>query len=127
MATNWCFWGPKPSPGTSQTNHSAISRQRVWKSNGDSERGAKSTDIAVVLIEMAKLNGVDPQVWLTVILARITDQMNPYTKRSIVLMSFRTGVMLKPERNMRIVNPKSASQNTRIIVLYATENYLGCD
>lgn len=38
-----------------------------------SERGGKSAAIAYTLIEMAKLNGVDPQPWLTDVLARIAD------------------------------------------------------
>ena len=38
-----------------------------------SERGGKSAAIAYTLIETAKLNGVDPQVWLTDVLARIVD------------------------------------------------------
>ena len=38
-----------------------------------SERGGKSAAIAYTLIETAKLNGVDPQPWLTDVLARIAD------------------------------------------------------
>jgi transposase len=38
-----------------------------------SEGGGKSAAIAYTLIETAKLNGVDPQVWLTDTLARIAD------------------------------------------------------
>ncbi len=38
-----------------------------------SERGGKSAAIAYSLIETAKLNGVDPQAWLTDTLARIAD------------------------------------------------------
>jgi hypothetical protein len=38
-----------------------------------SERGGKSAAIAYTLIETAKLNCVDPQAWLTDILARIAD------------------------------------------------------
>jgi hypothetical protein len=38
-----------------------------------SERGGKSVAIAYTLIETAKLNGVDPQAWLTDVLARIAD------------------------------------------------------
>ena len=38
-----------------------------------SERGGKSASIAYTLIETAKLNGVDPQAWLTDVLARIAD------------------------------------------------------
>ena len=37
------------------------------------ERGGKSAAIAYTLIETAKLNGVDPQAWLTDTLARIAD------------------------------------------------------
>jgi len=35
--------------------------------------GGKSTAIAYTLIETAKLNGIDPQAWLTDILGRIAD------------------------------------------------------
>ena len=38
-----------------------------------SERGGKSAAIIYTLIETAKLNGVDPQAWLTETLARIAD------------------------------------------------------
>lgn len=38
-----------------------------------SERGGKSAAIIYTLIETAKLNGVDPQVWLTDTLSRIAD------------------------------------------------------
>lgn len=38
-----------------------------------SERGGKSAAIAYTLIETAKLNGVDPQAWLTNVLSRIAD------------------------------------------------------
>jgi transposase len=38
-----------------------------------SERGGKSAAVAYTLIETAKLNGVDPQKWLTDVLSRIAD------------------------------------------------------
>ncbi len=38
-----------------------------------SEAGGKSAAIAYTLIETAKLNGVDPQAWLTDVMARISD------------------------------------------------------
>jgi len=38
-----------------------------------SERGGKSAAIAYTLIETAKLNGVDPQAWLTNTLGLIAD------------------------------------------------------
>ena len=38
-----------------------------------SENGGKSAAIAYTLIETAKLNGVDPQAWLTDTLSRIAD------------------------------------------------------
>ena len=38
-----------------------------------SEGGGKSAAIAYALIETAKLNGVDPQAWLTDVLSRIAD------------------------------------------------------
>jgi transposase len=38
-----------------------------------SEAGGKSAAIAYTLIETAKLNGVDPQAWLTDVLSRIAD------------------------------------------------------
>jgi len=37
------------------------------------EGGGKSAAIAYTLIETAKLNGVDPQAWLTDVLGRIAD------------------------------------------------------
>jgi len=38
-----------------------------------SERGGRSAAIAYTLIETAKLNGGDPQAWLTDVLGRIAD------------------------------------------------------
>ena len=38
-----------------------------------SQRGGKAMAIAFTLIETAKLNGVDPQAWLTDVLSRIAD------------------------------------------------------
>jgi hypothetical protein len=38
-----------------------------------SEGGGKSAAIAYTLIQTAKLNGVDPQAWLTEVLGRIAD------------------------------------------------------
>ncbi len=38
-----------------------------------SEAGGKSAAIAYTLIETARLNGVDPQAWLTDVLSRIAD------------------------------------------------------
>jgi transposase len=38
-----------------------------------SDGGGRSAAIAYPLIETAKLNGVDPQVWLTDVLSRIAD------------------------------------------------------
>jgi hypothetical protein len=38
-----------------------------------SEGGGKSAAIAYILIQTAKLNGVDPQAWLTDVLGRIAD------------------------------------------------------
>ena len=49
----------------------AIGRKN-WMFAG-SERGGKAMAIAFTLIETAKLNGVDPQAWLTDILGRIAD------------------------------------------------------
>jgi hypothetical protein len=39
-----------------------------------SEGGGRSAAVAFTLIEIAKLNGVDPQAWLTDVLGRIADQ-----------------------------------------------------
>ena len=38
-----------------------------------SEDGGKSAAIAYTLIETAKLNGIDPQAWLTDVLTNIAD------------------------------------------------------
>ena len=38
-----------------------------------SENGGKAAAIAYTLIETAKLNGIDPQAWLTDVLSRIAD------------------------------------------------------
>jgi transposase len=44
----------------------------IWLFAG-SDRGEKSAAITYTLIETAKLNGVDPQAWLTDVLSRIAD------------------------------------------------------
>ncbi len=49
----------------------AIGRKN-WLFAG-SERGGRSAAIAYTLIETAKLNGVDPQAWLTDVLGQIAD------------------------------------------------------
>ena len=49
----------------------AIGRKN-WMFAG-SEGGGKAMAIAFTLIETAKLNGVDPQAWLTWVLAQIAD------------------------------------------------------
>ncbi|MCP5085833.1 MAG: IS66 family transposase, partial [Rhodobacteraceae bacterium] len=49
----------------------AVDRKN-WMFAG-SERGGKAMAIAFTLIETAKLNGVDPQPWLTDVLSRIAD------------------------------------------------------
>jgi transposase len=46
--------------------------RKNWMFAG-SERGGKAMAIAFTLIETAKLNGVDPQAWLTDVLGRIAD------------------------------------------------------
>jgi transposase len=46
--------------------------RKNWMFAG-SQRGGKAMAIAFTLIETAKLNGVDPQAWLTDVLSRIAD------------------------------------------------------
>jgi hypothetical protein len=53
----------RPQPRTPDSGHYEIA----------SEGGGKAAAIAYTLIETAKLNGVDPQAWLTDTLARIAD------------------------------------------------------
>jgi transposase len=49
----------------------AIGRKN-WMFAG-SQRGGKAMAASFTLIDTAKLNGVDPQVWLTDVLSRIAD------------------------------------------------------
>ncbi len=44
----------------------------IWTFAG-SEGGGKAMAVAYTLIETAKMNGVDPQAWLTDVLTRIAD------------------------------------------------------
>ncbi len=46
--------------------------RKIWLFAG-SERGGKSAANAYTLIETAKINGVDPQAWLSDVLAQIAD------------------------------------------------------
>jgi transposase len=48
-----------------------------------SERGAERAALMYTLIQTAKLNSVDPQAWLTDVLARIAD--TPQTKLAELL------------------------------------------
>ena len=50
----------------------AATSRKNWIFAG-SERGGKAMAMAFTLIEIAKLNGVDPQAWLTNVLSRIAD------------------------------------------------------
>jgi hypothetical protein len=49
----------------------AVGRKN-WLFTG-SEGGGKAAAIAFTLLETAKLNGVDPQAWLTDVLGRIAE------------------------------------------------------
>ena len=62
-----------PDNNTAERGMRAIAIGRKnWLFAG-SERGGRSAAIAYTLIETAKLNGVDPQAWLTDVLSRIAD------------------------------------------------------
>ena len=75
---------PKARPylenGALELDNNSVERQmkpvaigrKNWTFAG-SEGGGKAMAIAYTLIETAKLNGVDPQAWLTDVLARIAD------------------------------------------------------
>jgi hypothetical protein len=58
-----------------------------------SQGGGKSAAIAYTLIETAKLNGVDPQAWLTDTLSRIADH------KINKLDELIRGVAFRPEQN----------------------------
>ena len=53
----------------------SISRRwpRLSNDNNAAERGGEPEAIACTLIKTAKLNGVDPQAWLTNVLGRIAE------------------------------------------------------
>ena len=62
--------------------------RKNWMFAG-SKRGGKAMAIAFNLIETAKLNGIDPQAWLTDVLSRIAhhkvnriDELLPWNYRS---------------------------------------------
>ena len=62
LDNNTCEWAIKPV---------AIGCKN-WMFAG-SQRGGKAMAITFTLIETAKLNGVNPQAWLTDVLSRIAD------------------------------------------------------
>jgi len=67
-------WGDYPNQQQHRRTHNAL--RRFGSQNYifvGSQTGGKSAAIAYTLIETAKLNGIDPQAWLTDILARISD------------------------------------------------------
>jgi hypothetical protein len=49
--------------------------RRLWEDEEKIRIVAQTAAIAYTLIETAKLNGVDPQAWLTDVLDRISDHM----------------------------------------------------
>jgi hypothetical protein len=59
------------SSGVHQTGGTPVGRKN-WLFAG-SQGGGRAAAIAFTLIETAKLNHVDPQAWLTWVLARIAD------------------------------------------------------
>jgi hypothetical protein len=84
-----------------------------------SDRGGKSAAIAYTLIETAKLNGVDPQAWLTDTLGRIADhkinridELLPwrYAQQGAVTATPRTGDMLSLIDAHRFISPPSVFQ-----------------
>lgn len=67
-----CFLGIDNNPAERAMRCVALGRKNYLFIG--SEGGDKSATIAYTLIETAKLNGVNPQAWLTDVLARIADQ-----------------------------------------------------
>jgi hypothetical protein len=64
--------GPPQSARYGQNDPEIALGRKNWLFAG-SMRGGKAASIAYTLIETAKLNGIDPQAWLTDVLARIPD------------------------------------------------------
>ena len=62
---------PDNNPAERAMRAVAVGRKN-WLFAG-SERGGRSAATAYTLIETAKLNGADPQAWLTDVLSRIAD------------------------------------------------------
>ena len=62
-----------PDNNTAERSMRAIALGRKNYLFMGSEGGGRSAAIAYTLIETAKLNGVDPQAWLTDVLGRIAD------------------------------------------------------
>ncbi len=97
-----------PDNNTAERGMRAIAIGRKnWLFAG-SERGGRSAAIAYTLIETAKLNGVDPQAWLTDVLSCIADHK---ITRLDELMPWRYA---RPERNWHRRPTVSASLSSRI-------------
>lgn len=64
--------GPRQSARHGQNELELAIGRKNWLFAG-SGRGGQSAAIAYTLIETAKLNGVDPQAWLTDVLGRIAN------------------------------------------------------
>ena len=80
MPRKFYFRSPLLSGGITQINNNTAERTMRSVALGrknyifvSSQTGGKSAAIAYSLIETAKLNGFDPQAWLTNTLARIPD------------------------------------------------------
>jgi hypothetical protein len=83
-----------------------------------SEGGGKAVSIAYTLIETAKLNGVDPQAWLTDVLGRIAehkinrlDELLPWTYAQQLLS---VPAILRP-RQMGLAGRSRTSPRIRIV------------
>jgi hypothetical protein len=76
--------------------------QRPDQQNCESEGGGKSAAIACTLVETAKLDGIDPQAWLTDVLGRIAD--HKITRLDVLRSNLVNSPSIAPARVRRSRN-----------------------
>lgn len=89
--------------------------RKAWLFAG-SERGGERAAIMYTLIQTAKLNDVDPQVWLAEVLARIADHPSPASPRSSLGIGKTRGVL--PSIPLLPPNPRCSPDGYRSAALF---------
>lgn len=85
--------------------------RKAWLFAG-SDRGGERAAVMYTLIRTARLNGVDPQVWLTDVLERI-DEHSASDLDALVALELAPAARRSPHRRSRLTLPAHPSHRTR--------------